>query len=341
MEETTQGSWIQDRIELFEAACFKEACRQALGVTRLPKNEEESALVGGKLRSIASRSGIFRYIPHAKQEFFHNTHCRITSFFGGNQSGKTLALLCQVLSWVLNFRPWDNQPVYRLDGSAVEGPVKALIGAQDYVNAISNNIHPKLEELVPFDVVVDRIEKLQGIPSKIIFKPEFGGGFIKYMSYTGDDRSWEGHTWDIATFDEPMPYAKYTATERGCVASDAPIYLSMTMINEPWITDTLTEDGVEIWVPDDMNKLDRSKTAILYVDMEENTHIDEQRRNEFLKMLDPDEREARKTGRPLHLSGVIYKEFRDELHILPSNDMDEMYPAKFEGDFFWKTWPSL
>lgn len=339
MDRETEIRLVQERILLFHKACFETCCKKLFGKVRDPANEWEAEDLANAMKAIEDRSQLFHYTPHEKQARFLNGRCRLKAACTGNQFGKTRALLSEILSWCIGFRPWDLRLPRRLDGSIVRGAIRACIGAENLITSVGINIWPKLVELVPEEIFFEATERMQGVVHKVRFKREWGGSELKFMSYSADYKSWEGPTWDIVGFDEPHPYAVHTATERGCVAKDAPIILSMTLLNEPWIADELLDgpNVVDISESDEaVENLRRENIAVVWGSIHDNPHLNQDRKQEFIDGMDPDERETREWGRPKSLSGRIYKEFDPERHVLKDETLEGIYGTGQP----WREWPA-
>jgi len=316
---TPEDRWVRRQMEVSQHRMNEYVVKASLGKDRLPQTADEQMMVREKLLAFRKRAQIFRYSEHEKQVMFRDSAARTSVFIGGNQSGKTTALLLKMISWAEGYYPWTGRRVRRLDGTPVTPPVRIMIGAPDFANAVAGNIVPKMKDLIPFDVFVKRQERMQG---GVVHKLEWwNGSEIKMMSYQMEDFAWEGYTWDVIGFDEPPPHSKYIAAKRGCVARNAPAYFSFTPISEPWIKDKMLDslDAVHCQTGRDLKKISRSSVFVVNVDFLENPYITDEGKQEFWDQLNDEQRESRIHGNYAHLLGRVYKEYEEGIHVLPDD----------------------
>lgn len=309
------------------------AAEKLFGEVRGPRDEREEEELENKLSSIPC--GLLDYQPHPKQSFFHRAGCRTKLFLGSNQSGKTTAMLAEILSWAIGRRLWSDEPVlHPVTGLPIKPPIRAMIGALDYVTSHSETIIPKMRELLPLEIFVKQLEKIQG---RVVHRLQFyNGSSIKLMSYQSDPGAWEGPTYHIAAFDEPPPNWAYIATKRGCMKHLAPILFSMTPLEEPWIYDQLftAESSVHVSREQDLKGVKKTSIFVTTVDLDENPYLDPVAKAEFVRGLDDEQREARQHGRFKHLMGRVYKTFSDDYHMMSEESYDAWQKA-------WdRSWPS-
>lgn len=250
-------------------------------------------------------------------------------FIGGNQSGKTTWLISEIDAWCRGFYPWSGERVKnRLTGRWVEPPIRAMIGAKNFVSAHAEVIIPKHQELVFWKVSVSRTERLQGqIIHKLHYPEELGGSSIKFFSYDQDPQNAEGTTWDVAGFDEPPPRDILIATQRGCMAKSAPIFMAFTPLREAYLFDEYyerahhaCEDDVSVLEdpeahPVDFQRISSKRVFAVTIAMDENPHLPAEQREIYAEFMDEDEREARIHGRFKHLMGRVFKTFKREDHV--------------------------
>lgn len=271
-------------------------------------------------------------------------------FIGGNQSGKTTWLISEVDAWCRGFYPWSGERVKnRLTWEYVEPPIRAMIGAKNFVSAHAEVIIPKHQELVNWKVSVARTERLQGqIIHKIHYPEDLGGSSIKFFSYDQDPQNAEGTTWDVAGFDEPPPRDILIATQRGCMAKSAPIFMAFTPLREAYLFDEYYErahhagaDDLRVLEnpeahPDEFKKIASKRVFSITIGMSENPHLPSEQREIYEEFMDEDEREARVHGRFKHLMGRVYKMFRREDHV-ERKDLRDGIEERDGGRELW--WP--
>lgn len=291
-------------------------------------------------------SGLFLYEPHEKQGYFHASRSFLKLFMGGNQSGKTTALLVELLGMAFGVHVWSGELyVNSSTGRLLKPPVRLMLGSLKFSTHMEVTI-PKLRELIPWDVCVERVEKVQGgAISKIYFRDEWGGSSIRLMSYEMDVMAWEGATYHGLGFDEPPPRHAWIASKRGAMRWSAPIVMSMTPTSQVWIYDEVVTSpkAIEVSSSSHLERCSPGSYFVTVIDTDENPHLSRQQKDEFYSTLTPEEILTRKEGRYSHLEGLIYKGFSVAEHVLLDRVV-ETWPAgasgALEGERSWRDWPS-
>jgi len=245
---------------------------------------------------------IIDYEPMPKQMDFHTSGCICRALFGGNRTGKTTSGGMEFLWHVTGLYPewYPNDQRYH---SAVKG---RIIG-KDFQKGVGEVIIPFLEEWLDMSLVAKQTKNPMGIPVKWILKNGSVFDILTHEQNTEQFEGWKGH---IAWFDEPPPRDKYVATLRGLVDFRGRRWLTLTPLTQPWIYD-------EIYANQDPN------TFTTTMDIRDNIYLKEEAIQEFEDSLTYEEKEARLHGRFLHLTGLIYKEFTPESHIIDPPDIGE------------------
>lgn len=231
-----------------------------------------------------------------KQLKFHNSAAGTRALFGGNRSGKTTSGGMEFL-----FHVTGQYPDWYPKEQRYNGAVKGRIGAQDFQKGVGEVISPFLEEWLDPSLIKRKVKNPMGIAIKYELKNGSVFDILTYEQTTEQFEGWKGH---IAWFDEPPPREKYIATIRGLVDYRGRSWLTLTPLTQPWIYDEIytKSDGKDIFV--------------VTTDITDNIHITKEAIQEFTKMLTEEEKEARLHGRFLHLTGLIYKEFTPEIHVI-------------------------
>ncbi len=152
------------------------------------------------------------------------------------------------------------------------------------------------------------------------------GWVLDLMSYEQAVSEFAGPNIGLLCFNEPMPKPIWdesiARTRKGGL-----ILAAMTSLRDnPWVVDGL------------LGKANGDDIRVVYGDIEDNCkqhgangtleHSDIDR---LLMQYDPDERESRKTGKPLRFSGRIYKTFNRDVHVakevfkVPSDEFTSLY----------------
>lgn len=237
---------------------------------------------------------------HEGQLSFHKAANRVRLFFGGNRSGKSTAGVNEA-RWLAE----GSHPFRKF-----RTPTKGCIVLQDFQTHANDIILPKIEEWFPPNLIVDRLKNQAKVDVKLICRNK---SVIDIKSHDQDLKVFEGSDYDWIWFDEPPPQLIFKALWRGLTDRRGIAFFTGTPITEPWLFD-LHQKAQE--------KGNKGTYWSQFIDTELNAYnLGEgdreegvRRINEFIDALDPEERDARKSGKFLHMSGVIFKDFKRETH---------------------------
>ena len=241
-------------------------------------------------------------MPYDKQLEFHTAPHPTRAIFGGNRSGKTT---CGGMEFL--FHTTGVYPKWYPEEQRVHGAVKGRIIAKDFQKGVGEVIIPFLEEWLDESFIAKKFKNPLGIAVKWTMK---NGSVFDILSHEQNTESYEGWKGHLAWFDEPPPRDKYIATLRGLVDYRGRNWLTLTPLTQPWIYDDI------------YTNTDKKRVKCVTVNIRDNPHLDELAIAEFESSLTHEEKEARIKGRFLHLSGLVYKEFNPDMHIV------EQFPIK-------------
>jgi len=267
----------------------------------------------------------------------------------GNKSGKTEIGIAEDIAHALGRRIWlkESDPDYRVE---VKLPNKGLVGCETMAHSVPEKIWPTLRKLIPKTCKYTSKKNPAGyVQSLIIETDEMGkklGSEIYLRSYDQDADDFEGIDSDWIHWDEPPPKGILQAAERGKVVTNAPSWFTMTPLKEAYIYDEYSLKASNLGGDDDEIAVTRGEIWDNCVDwcrrcdleIPENREYDENHElvrpvdkcskcgrtlgfilksgiDEYLKTLDPEEREAREKGIWKHLSGLVYKTLDRDIHL--------------------------
>lgn len=279
----------------------------------------------------------------------------------GNQGGKTTIGVAEDIAHAMGFRPWldKNDPDYRIH---IKVPNQGLVGCEVAGQTLAQRIEPAFMELVPKYCLPDITRYSDGSMKSMTLTYDFlgkpCGSTIHFRSYVQDKDSYEAVINDWIHWDEPPPQAILIAAERGKMKSNAPSWMTMTPLKEPYIYDMFSirafnnggsdQEIAAFRGPVWENCQDWCRTCNIAIPENDPERLAAgQRRpvahcsgcgrvmgfmpragidNYLNKITDPDEREAREEGKWKHLSGLVYKEFDRARHlyddfVIPANWM--------------------
>lgn len=309
-----------------------------------------------QLLRIAKTNGIALYRPHWYQHQFHTSPAKRRGAFAGNRGGKSQSNGAETAAWMLGERPWYKVPfdVLGVEHNGTVASRKVVVkyrhpGGEDHP-FVRQGIPPyptkqlvictnwkKVEEVWTAQDS-DRPGKLwqflpkgwakgytnhEGVIAEVYGK---NGSYLCFMSaeqYKRNKLAAESADWDRVSFDEPGPEGLWKGTSRGLVDRNGQGDFTLTSLEEMWIYDRFTgENATEAT----FSPLDRFHVLFTMLD---NPHLSNEAITRFMADLTEDERQCRIFGLPLELSGLVYKEFRRDVHVLRS--LPEPYLEEVSG----------
>lgn len=232
--------------------------------------------------------------PH--QKAFHQAPHKGRAFFGGNQSGKTKAGSIEAAMHFTGIYPdWYPEKL------RFPQPNVGRILVVDFPKSVAEILEPALLKAIPRRFVSEWKKNTQGFFCKAVSTRNSRFDVVTHDMITKSLEGWQG---DWFWMDEPPPRDKYVATIRGLIRRKGRWWLTATPLDEPWLYDQIfcnTEDFF-----------------ILTIDIRDNPYLTEEEVAKFESELTEDEKEARLHGKFMHLSGLVYKEFDPNIHVVPA-----------------------
>ena len=238
---------------------------------------------------------------------FETDNHEIISYSGmrTHNCGKTTVGILELIAFCLGFRPWleSSNKNYK---TPFQPPIRARVFGEDFTNHVGKVLVEKLREWLPENEVVEVKKNQQGVQTFWKLK---NGSTIEFLSYEMDSAKLEGWVGHVAYFDEPPPRSHYIATQRGLVRNMGYCWLTLTPLKEPWLYD-------ELWLKRG------ERIGGISVNIRDNVGygLTEEGVKMFEEGLTQDEKAARIDGEFTFMSGLIYKEFNANVHIIPPFD---------------------
>lgn len=238
-------------------------------------------------------------------KFHHDDHVAVRLVLGSNRSSKSTVGVMEAIAHSLGYRPWlsedhPDRTVRLCNGDPIPIPNIGRIIAQDFAQAIAQNIWPKIQEWAPQGWYKAK-KNNQGVVTKVTW---LNGSVMWLMSNEQDDMVFEGTNGHWFWADEPIGYRKYIALKRGLTDFSGHCWMTMTPLTEPWIADVIwtraDEEGSSVRV---------YKFSIYDNCRDYGGYLDRADIDEFLRDVREDELEARLHGGFLHLAGRVFKEW--------------------------------
>lgn len=303
--------------------------------TELLLKQRELTLLRQKLELVQG-NGLAFYRPHEKQHEYHISSAKRRAVFAGNRFGKSEASAAETVAWFIGERTWYKHafPIYGMrDGKKVivafhdgheNHPLvrqgiprhasKQLIITTDWKKVdlvwTSTFGEPpgKLWKFIPASIKLGTKRNHEGIIDQV-FNEETGAiiRFTTEQAFIKNPQSSESTDYDRVGVDEPIVEEMWKATSRGLVDRDGVGDFTLTSLRERWIYD--------YFFPEDKSTARDDRFAVRAT-IYDNPHNTPEAIERFEADLTEDERECRLMGVPLELSGMVYKQFQREIHVL-------------------------
>lgn len=237
----------------------------------------------------------------------------------GNKGGKTHCATAEDCAWLLNERVWypETDPARRV--GIPQKPNSGLVIAQDWEqvgqNFTGETSDPKTSgrvwQLLPRGFIKHKKRNHSGV---VNYFECMNGSILRFdtvKSFMTDPASAEEVDHDFIHVDVPCPQEMYNGHARGLIPTNGKDWFCLTMLKEPWIHDMFfpSRRSKEDLVISENKWAHRSNTY-------QNTTLTKEAIKDFEDSLTEDERQCRILGIPLELSGLVFKEFDWERHVL-------------------------
>lgn len=308
-------------------------------------------------------NGVAFYRPHYFQHLFHSSPAKRRGAFTGNRFGKSKMDGAETVAWALGERPWYKAsfPIY---GVEIKNGVRTRVIKAFHEGRLD---HPLVRQGIPAYptkqlIVCANWDKVDEIwTSQSADRPGYiwqflpvgyakgyvnhagtianivcnNGAVIDFMSvdaFKKNSMVAESSDYDRVVFDEPAPRKLWKGVARGLVDRNGQADFALTALSERWIPEKFDGDP-NVKSPGDED--DRPfRVEIRYsfqASMLDNPHLTDQAIADYENELTEDEKQCRINGIPLEYSGLIYKEFKKDIHVLkdvPEGWSDFSLPPK-------------
>lgn len=258
------------------------------------------------------------FVPNGGQRRFIDELLRPGAFVvvngSGNGGGKTYVLiaLTAAISWASMAPPvFASSPIIQ----NWPYPKRLRICSTPAELAEIGSIQTTIKELFPKGRY-EAMKKGRSYPSQFVTDTGF---IIDLFSYEQDAGEMAGPTLGLLGFNEPPPEDLWReGMARMRKGGIVPVCMTSLATN-PWVVDSI------------LGKANGDDIRVLYSGVEENCkqhgangHLEHDQIEKILAQYDEDEREARSSGKPLSMSGRIFKSFDRSVHVA----QDEFEPPQ-------------
>jgi len=250
-------------------------------------------------------NGISYYRPqriedgYNDQEGFHKSTKRIRACFGGNRSGKTVPGACESVWYATGTHPYKNIPT----------PNFGRVCCTDFTNGIEKVILPEIKKWMPKNMIAHYSVESRTMTLK-------NESTIEFMSYDQDVEKFESASRHWIWFDEEPPENIFKACRMRIIDTKGDIWFTLTPLKGmSWIYSQIYEQAnidpnIAVWIFDTLK----------------NPYIDEEEVEQIKRGLSDEEIEARIGGKFVQMSGLIYKEYNQDIHNIDRFTIPEHWP---------------
>lgn len=281
-----------------------------------------------KMLQAAKEFGLPFYQPHDKQTLFHLADAKFRAVFAGNRFGKSQCGVAEDCAWVLGERMWMPKGHPGRTSGIPNRPVKILIVCADWDKCeeifTCESSEPHLRGKIWKNLSRGFVKNIGRNSSGKIDRIEFLNGslicFDTVKSFMTNPLGAESSDWDAIHIDEPIPEKMWKAISRGLIDRNGRAWFTLTNLEEPWIYEMFFPSGRTALQKKEVSQY-LAGTDLLYKwaiigSIYDNPYLDRAAIAAFEDSLTIDERQCRLHGLAMHLSGLVYKEFKTEKHIM-------------------------
>lgn len=249
---------------------------------------------------------------HEGQMSFHKTNRRIRFIFAGNRGGKTTCGTVEFIMWNTGNHKFIK----------TKTPIKSAIVVPDFTNHAIKILEPKLNEWCS----PGQIRKVDRNQAGAICRIYWASGSVTDVySWDQDPMVFEGSDYDLVWFDEPAPRKIWAAMWRSCTDRGGYMYLTGTPLNCDWLFSEFQKirdnnDHPLMWYVI-FDQWANAKNI-----GEGNEELGKKRLEDLAAMYDEEERNARVRGMFVQMSGMIFKQWRQDVHLIDQFPIPRKWP---------------
>lgn len=299
-------------------------------LSRLGEAERDKAIAAiRELEAAVVANPLIRYNNpkfgpvHKKQMIFHElvaSGMSEVAYMGGNQSGKTTSA---TLDDIIQAVDADVVPDHLKRFKKHNPPFRCRIGAQGR-EEIEDFIFEKLREWLPMDQLVGGTWKTAYDKQHHVLHFK-NGSYFQFKTYQQDGQQWGGSTLDRVHMDEEPGLVHLKEARIRVMRREGQVLFSMTPVEGLSHMYDVFEDTIEL-AENSEDGYAVTKTeggierALVYSDMDDNPWLTDASKAQALEGLSEEERRARKEGKFVAMSGLIFSRFSRETHVIEPID---------------------
>lgn len=260
-------------------------------------NQDPLQLLALKLAQKARDPDLDGYKPLKHQIDFHSDPAGGRINFGGNRSGKTYSSVCEMVWWATGTHPYRKTP---------RPPLALRHVAVDKPQGIEKTLKELYKKITPprFLRGGSWESAWQNVPPMLHFD---NGTFIEFLTYEQELDKHAGTSRHAVAFDEEPDEAIFNENMARLIDTNGEWWISMTPV------EGLTWVYYRFWLKFEDGELDKNIGIHVFL-TDDNIYLPPGAFDRLLGDLSPEEKDARRTGKFVALSGLIFP-FNTELHV--------------------------
>ena len=271
----------------------------------LTKAEEQELLLLHELEK-ADRLGRYNTGDkiHKKQLEFHQDQRRNRWLFGGNRTGKTVGGAVEAVWLSLGIHPWKKIPVPNRGWVvSLTNEVQRDVAQKEFLYWMPKH---KIKRIIVRAGRQDDPEN--AIIDQIILDD---GSVVGFKSCDQGREKFQGTSQHWVWFDEEPPKPIYDECKMRVLDTRGHIWGTMTPLQGlTWVYDTIY-----------LNEPGDPNVFSWLMEWADNPFLSPDEIAELEANMSEEERESRQYGRFVAMSGLIYKEFREDIHVIDPFDV--------------------
>ncbi len=268
------------------------------------KRYKQLTVLKQELERRHKEDGITYYSPHMKQDTFHRSTKRNRWVFGGNRTGKTVSGGTEAVWYATGKHPFKQ----------IQTPNRGWVVS--LTNEVQRDVAQKeVLRWLPKHMIL-KVQMRQGARDSletgiIDFIQLTNGSIIGFKSCDQGRAKFQGTSQHWIWFDEEPPADIYAECKMRVLDTVGDMWGTMTPLQGlTWVYDTIYMN----------EKLDQEVQYWL-IEWADNPHLSRAAIAQLESTMTEEDLEARQYGKFVAMSGLIYKEFSEDIHVIDPWDI--------------------
>lgn len=260
----------------------------------------------GNLRRRIDRPTLLGYRPYEIQRRFHSSTATGRLLLGGNRAGKTVSGATEASYWLTGSHPYQSTP---------EPPIFGRGVSVDIEQGLKKIMLPELARWIPTSLLVSGSwEQSYDKQSRVLTLAN--GSRMDFLTSEMDTEKHAGTSRHFCWLDEEPPESIFNENMLRLVDVQGHWWLTMTpVLGMTWVYRRYYEPMVEGVETDETRSFEYFSAP-----SENNPFLPEGALDTMLAGMSSEEREARKYGKFVAASGLVYPSFNPAIHVIPRID---------------------